>query len=248
MEENNKVLAIVGDKSISQEDVMKFISSMQGGQQFMNPQGIKQITDELVNQELLYIQAKNNKLDQEDEFVRELEFTKENMLKNYAMHKLFLDIEVSENEIKDYYDNNKEIIKSPVSYKASHILVENEKIANEILSEIKSGKSFEQAADEYSLDNNEKNGGDLGEFSQGTMVKEFEEALEKLSEGEISAPVKTQFGYHLIKLDHKHDSFLPDFNQVKERIKDTLLMIRRQEKYLSEVKNIGENIKVEKFY
>ncbi|MDY3007229.1 peptidylprolyl isomerase [Anaerococcus sp. AGMB00486] len=247
MTENKKILASVNDKEISQEDVIAFISKMQGGNQFLNPQGINQITDELVNQELMYIDAKENKLDEDEEFLRELDITKSNMLKNYAMHLLFKDIKVDEVEIREYYDNNKEIIKKPKTYKASHILVEDENMANKILKEIKGGRSFEDAADKYSIDKGSK-GGDLGEFPKGTMVKEFEDALEKLSEGEISEPVKSQFGYHIIKLDHVHESFLPEFDEIKDRIHDTLLMIKRQEKYLEKVGKIKEKVEVKKYY
>lgn len=248
MTEDKKVLAEVGDKKITQGEVMGFISAMQGGQQFMSPQGIKQIADELVNQELLYIDALEKELDKDQEFIDELEFTKSNMLKNYAMHELFKDIEVTDDELKDYYDNNKEAIKTPKTYKAKHILVNDLDQANKIYDEIEAGKSFEDAANEYSLDNHGQNGGDLGEFPKGTMVKEFEEALDKLSEGEVSKPVKTQFGYHLIKLDHSHDPYLPEYEEVKDRLKETLMMIRRQEKYLEEVNRIKEKVDVKKYY
>lgn len=248
MTEKNKVLAEVGNKKITQDEVMKFIGAMQGGQQFMNPQGIHQIADELVNQELLYVDALEKGLDKDKEFIDEVEFTKSNMLKNYAMHMIFKDIDVNDEELKDYYNNNKEAMKVPESYKAKHILVNELDEAEKIYSEIENGKSFEDAANEYSLDNHDNNGGDLGEFPKGTMVKEFEEALDKLDEEEVSKPVKTQFGYHLIKLDHKHESYLPEFDQIKDRLRETLMMIRRQEKYLEEVERIRKKVDVKKYY
>lgn len=246
-EKNNDILAEVNGKKISQKDVVGFISQMQGGQQFLNPQGIHQIADELVNQELMYIDAIENKLDQDKEFTDQLQITKENMLKNYAMHLLFEKIKVSDDEIKEYYEHNKEVVKRPKSYKASHILVNDEQTANKVLNEIKEGLSFEEAADKYSNDKASK-GGDLGEFPKGAMVKEFEEALDKFSEGEISKPVKTQFGYHIIKLDHTHDEYLPDLDEIKDRIHDTLLMIKRQEKYLEKTNKIKEKVEVKKYY
>lgn len=246
-EKNKDILAKVNGKEIKQSDVIAFISQMQGGQQFMNPQGIHQIADELVNQELMYIDAKENNLDQDKEFKDQLEITKENMLKNYAMHLLFDSIKVSDDEIKEYYENNKEVVKKPKSYRASHILVEDEKSANDILEEIKNGLSFSDAADKYSTDKASK-GGDLGEFPKGAMVKEFEDALDKLKEGEISKPVKTQFGYHIIKLDHTHDEYLPKLEEIKDRIHDTLLMIKRQEKYLEKTNEIKEKVEVKKYY
>lgn len=246
-EKNKDILAEVNGKEIKQSDVITFISQMQGGQQFMNPQGIHQIADELVNQELMYIDAKENNLDQDKEFKDQLEITKENMLKNYAMHLLFDSIKVSDYEIKKYYENNKEVVKKPKSYRASHILVEDEKSANEILEKIENGLSFSDAADKYSTDKASK-GGDLGEFPKGAMVKEFEDALDELKEGEISKPVKTQFGYHIIKLDHTHDEYLPELEEIKDRIHDTLLMIKRQEKYLEKTNQIKEKVEVKKYY
>ncbi|WP_058990459.1 peptidylprolyl isomerase [Anaerococcus rubeinfantis] len=246
-EKNKDILAKVNGKEIKQSDVITFISQMQGGQQFMNPQGIHQIADELINQELMYIDAKENNLDQDKEFKDQLEITKENMLKNYAMHLLFDSIKVSDEEIKEYYENNKEVVKKPKSYKASHILVEDEKSANDILEEIENGLSFSDAADKYSTDKASK-GGDLGEFPKGAMVKEFEDALDELKEGEISKPVKTQFGYHIIKLDHTHDEYLPELDEIKDRIHDTLLMIKRQEKYLEKTNQIREKVEVKKYY
>lgn len=248
MTEEKKVLAEVGDKKITQAEVMNFIGAMQGGQQFMNPQGINQIADELVNQELLYIDALEKELDKDQEFINELEFTKSNMLKNYAMHMLFKDIEVSDEDLKEYYDHNKEVIKVPETFRAKHILVKELDEAEKIYKEIEDGKSFEDAANEYSLDNQGQNGGDLGEFPKGIMVKEFEEALEQLTEDEVSKPVKTQFGYHLIKLDHKHESYLPEFDEIKDRLRETLMMIRRQEKYLEEVERISKKVDVKKYY
>lgn len=248
MTEEKKVMAEVGDKKITQAEVLNFIGAMPSGEQFMSPQGMTQIADELVNQELLYIDALEKGLDKDEEFLHELEFAKSNMLKNYAMHMIFKDIEVSDEDIKNYYDNNKEVIKVPESFRAKHILVEELDKAENIYKEIQEGKSFEDAANEYSLDNHGQNGGDLGEFPKGTMVKEFEEALEKLGEGEVSQPVKTQFGYHLIKLDHKHEAYLPEFDEIKDRLKETLMMIRRQEKYLEEVERIRKKVDVKKYY
>ncbi len=87
--------------------------------------------------------------------------------------------------------------------KASHILVQTEEDANKIYDEIKSGLSFAQAAKEYSLCPSGYNGGDLGYFGRGMMVKPFEDAAFDLEVGEISKPVQTQFGWHLILLTDK---------------------------------------------
>jgi peptidyl-prolyl cis-trans isomerase C len=87
--------------------------------------------------------------------------------------------------------------------KASHILVSSADEAERILREIGSGKSFEEMARKYSSCPSGANGGDLGFFSKGQMVKEFEDAAFSLPVGKVSAPVKTEFGYHLIKVTGK---------------------------------------------
>lgn len=85
---------------------------------------------------------------------------------------------------------------------AKHILVETEEAANDLLKKINNGEiSFENAAKEYSKCPSKRNGGDLGFFGRGMMVKEFEDAAFALKEGEVSAPVQTQFGWHLIKIE-----------------------------------------------
>ena len=84
--------------------------------------------------------------------------------------------------------------------RASHILVSNEREANRILEEIRKGKDFSEMAKRYSTCPSGKSGGDLGFFGKGQMVKEFEDAAFSLKEGELSKPIKTQFGYHIIKV------------------------------------------------
>ncbi len=83
--------------------------------------------------------------------------------------------------------------------RASHILVEDKQVAEEILQKLKDGKNFEKLAKKYSICPSKKRGGDLGTFGRGVMVKEFEDAAFKLTVGEVSGIVKTKFGYHIIK-------------------------------------------------
>ncbi len=89
--------------------------------------------------------------------------------------------------------------------KASHILVKTEEEAIKIQEEINKGKDFSQAAKEFSLCPSGQNGGDLGYFTKGQMVKEFEDAAFSMEKGQLSNPIKTQFGYHLIYLTDKKD-------------------------------------------
>ncbi|MGC8533222.1 MAG: peptidylprolyl isomerase [Candidatus Parvarchaeum sp.] len=83
--------------------------------------------------------------------------------------------------------------------RCAHILVEKQSVAYSILEKINKGESFSKLAEQFSIDSSRRRGGDLGYFGRGVMVKEFEKAAFSLNKGEVSQPIKTQFGYHIIK-------------------------------------------------
>lgn len=244
---NDKVVAKVNGKEINQGDVLKFLNDVgpQVAMQFQSPEGIQKVVDELVNQELLYLEALENKVDKEDEFNQILEETKVVLLKNYAISKLLSKETVSQDEIKNYYDENKDHFAKPQSVVASHILVEDEDMANKIGKEIKDGKSFEDAAKEYSTCPSKEKGGDLGEFTRGQMVPEFEDKAFEMEEGTISEPVKTQFGYHIIKLVKKNEAGQKTFDEVKAEIEQIVLGLKQQTKYLDKVNELKNKYEVE---
>lgn len=201
MENNNKLLAEVNGKKIYRNDVIAFMQNIEGGARFQNEEGIKVLTDEMVNQEIILTDAYKNKLDTDDEFQNELKLVKDNMLKNYAMHKIFESVNPTEDDLRTYYDENKEVISPNKTYTASHILIDDLDKANEVYKEIENGLDFKEAAKKYSKDPSAASGGSLGTFPKGVMVKEFQDGLDSLKIGEISKPVKSQFGYHLIYLE-----------------------------------------------
>lgn len=243
----NKLIAEVNGVKIYQEDLFNLLAAMEDKARFNSKEGLNVLADELVNQELLLQDAKENKLDNEEEFVKELEIVKNNMLKNYAMHKIFEKVSVSEDEIENYYEENKDTLFSPVTYTASHILLESEEMADKVLDQINEGLDFKQAAKKYSLDPTKDNGGSLGSFPKGVMVKEFQEGLDKLKIGEISKPIKTQFGYHIIKLDNKVDSS-NTYDDIKDKVKSTYEMVKRQEKYIEKIKDLTKKAEINKYY
>lgn len=246
--DKNKLLAEVNDKKIYTQDVYNFMANIQGGDRFQNEDGIKVLTDEMVNQEILLADAYKNNLDMDEEFETELKLVKDNMLKNYAMHKIFEQVVATEEDLKKYYEDNKEMLSPSTNYTASHILVEDENKANDIYEEIQNGLDFSEAAKKYSLDPSGSNGGSLGKFPKGVMVKEFQDGLEKLQPGQISKPVKSQFGFHIIKLDDVEKNLPKDFEEVRDTVYQTYLMAKRQEKYLEKLTKISKEVEVKKYY
>lgn len=241
-----KVLATIEGKEITEQDVHAFLNQLppQTAAQFNSPDGIKKLTDELVNQELLYLEARENGLDKEDEFKEQLEKVKENVLKQYAINKVLGGTTVSEEEMKEFYDEQKENFKSPETVGASHVLIKEEDEANKVYDEINDGLSFEEAAKKYSTCPSKENGGNLGEFPKGKMVPEFEEAAFNMEIGEISKPVKSQFGYHIIKVNSKTEEGISSFEEVKNQIEKQLLGMKQQEMYLNKTNELKEKYEV----
>ncbi|MDQ0232315.1 peptidylprolyl isomerase [Metabacillus malikii] len=134
------------------------------------------------------------------------------------------DVKVTDEEVKEYYDSLDGKIK------ASHILVADEKTAKEVQDKLKKEEKFEDLAKQYSTDpGSAQNGGDLGWFGKDSMVKEFEEAAFKLKEGEVSEPIKSDYGFHIIKvtetrksLDEMKDTLKEDVRSQKLQQPDTI--------------------------
>lgn len=243
----NKVLAVINGKKIFQSDFDALLQSIgpQRAMQFQSPEGQKQLLDELIHQELFLIDGKANKVEESDEFLKELEFVKENMIKQISIKNLLSSVEVNDEELKGFYDKNAEMYKTQAAVTASHILVDNEEKAKNILTEINEGKSFEDAAKEHSSCPSSQNGGDLGEFTKGKMVPEFDAVAFELAIDEISDVVSTQFGFHVIKVTNIAEAKQEAFEEAKEKINQTVLLQKQQEKYLAKVAEIKENVTVE---
>ena len=162
------------------------------------------------------------------------------MLVNYAVEKAISAVNVSEADINKYYEENKAQFVNHESVNASHILVDTEERANEILADIKAGKiTFENAARENSSCPSKANGGNLGDFGRGQMVPEFDSAVFAMQVGEVtSTPVKTQFGYHLIKLVSKSEAAPVAFEEVREELYGMLLNEKRRGAFESKINQL----------
>lgn len=157
-------------------------------------------------------------------------------LKNYLIVKKLLEpeIEITEEEIKTYFEENIDSFAQAEQVKASHILVDDEETANKVKQKLADGGDFAQLATEYSTDEGTKeSGGDLGYFEQGTMVAEFDDVVFTLEVGKISDPVKTDYGYHIIKVVDKKEAKEANYEDSKSEIKDYLLEQQIQTVYSS---------------
>lgn len=244
---NNKVLAKVNENCITEQDLNNAMARFpkENQQYFSTEQGKAQLLDQLISFELMYNYAKEEDLENSDEFKKQLEVLKRDILIQAAVKKVLDNVKISEKDLKDFYENNKEMFKTQESVSAKHILVEDEEKAIEVKNKIKDGLTFEEAAKEFSTCPSSAQGGELGSFTRGRMVTEFEDAAFNLEVGIVSEPVKTQFGYHLIKVDEKLPADIKEFNEVKNSIQVNLLSQKQNEEYINFVNKLKENQNVE---
>ena len=176
------------------------------------------IVNELINQHLIIKQAYKDKLDQQKEIVEILKKNKDQIMAKYWLNN-FLTNNTSEEKIQNFYTKYLENFKTFKEFNASHILVKEEDEALQIIEKLKIKSEFSKLAKSYSIGPSKKNGGNLGWFRSGQMVKEFEEAVSKLKKGKITKkPVKTKFGYHIIMLNDIRDSQPKKINDIKQQI------------------------------
>lgn len=248
--QNGASLAKVGDTSITQEDYMRELKSLPewARGKFKSDSDKEEFLDSIIEKEILYVEAKRNNLDKDKEYIAKLkEFEKMNLITTLLEKEIRDKVKVDDAEARNFYENNLEKFKKDAGIRASHILVDTESIGVAILAELKAGKDFAKLAAQYSIDEgNKKSGGDLGFFGRGRMVPEFEDAAFKLRVGETSGLVKTQFGYHIIKVTEKKDGTQLSFDEAKEIIKRQMLAEKQRDAYQTFVDGLKSKSKVTK--
>ena len=148
---------------------------------------------------------------------------------------------VGEAAAKQLYDDRVKSIPAQQEVRARHILVKTKDEAEKIAKEVTGGADFAEAAKKYSQDSGGESGGDLGYFTKGQMVKPFEEAAFSMEKGKVSAPVQSEFGWHIIKVEDKRDRQPPTFEEVKDQITASLIQAKLQ----STVQEMREQAKIE---
>ena len=235
-----QIVARVGEKVITKSELDEAIVSMGAkGERYNSPDGRKLVLEQLINKKLFLTDAAKNLYEYDPKFKAELQKIKDDMLANFAIAKAVDGITVSDDEAKKFFEDNKNDLIAGESVSAGHILVDSEQKANEIMTEINDGKiSFEDAARKYSSCPSSEQGGNLGEFTRGQMVPEFDDACFSMSAGELRGPVKTQFGYHIIKLHAKNEAKQMEYNDIADQIKEKLLADKQQAAYRSKVNQL----------
>ena len=148
-------------------------------------------------------------------------------------------------EAQRYYEAHKQEFMTPLLLRASHILVKTEEEAKQIKKELSEGADFEDTARRKSIDTTAMRGGDLGFFQKGQLVSDFETAAFQMKKGQISDVVKTQFGYHVVKLTDRMEPTLRDFRSVKDVLAERLLKEKRSSAFKVYVEKIKSGTRIQ---
>lgn len=249
-EQRGPYLAKVGSVKITSADLERDIKNLPEFAQklFEGTAGREKFLDEMIKKELLYQEAVKRGLDKDPEFLHKLEeFKKLTLIGQLLEKEIEAKAKVTDQDVKDYYEKHKEELSSISQIRASHILVKSEGEAKKIIERVKKGEDFAAIAKKNSIDpGSAKNGGDLGYFSSGQMVPEFEAAAAKLKKGEISSePVKTKFGYHIIKVTDRKTGDAVEFEKIKNVLFQRISAERQKEFFDSYIENLKKTYKVE---
>jgi peptidyl-prolyl cis-trans isomerase C len=222
-------LAIVNGKAVPSSRVDAFVAQVQKSGRPVDDAVRTQIREEIINREVFMQEAQRLGLDGSSDYRTQLELNRQAILIRALFEDFTKKNPVTDAEAKAEYDK---VVgaRGGKEYRARHILVEKEDEAKAIIASLKRGGKFDEIAKKQSKDpGSGANGGDLDWANAGSYVKEFSDAMVKLNKGQTTdAPVKSQFGFHIIRLDDVRDAQVPPFEQVKAQVSQQLAQQKLQ--------------------
>ncbi len=241
-------LATVDGTPVTTEDANIYVAQTQPGAKYeaLTPDQKKMIVDRLIERVLFIEQAKKEGIEKDADYQRLLARDKEELMVRTWLTQQFDNTVISDSEAKKYYDEHPNEFKVPAQVHARHILLKDEKSANDVLAQLKGlkgealQKRFVELAKAKSTGPTGPKGGDLGFFAPGQMVKPFNDAVFAMKKGEISAkPVKTQFGYHVIYVEDTKAPKTVSYAEAKGRIIGML----KQKTFSAKMAKLAESLK-----
>jgi peptidyl-prolyl cis-trans isomerase C len=229
-------IAIVNGKAVPKSRVDALAQQVARSGRPVTPEMQGQLKEEVIAREIFIQEAQKKGLDATDDFKTQMELARQTLL----IRELFSEFQkanpVTDADVKAEFDKFA-AANSGKEYKASHILVEKEADAKAIIAQLKKGGKFEEIAKKSSKDpGSGAKGGDLDWANPGNYVAEFSQALTGLTKGKMTeTPVKTQFGFHIIRLDDTRDAQLPKFEEVKPQITQQMQQ-QKMNKYQEELR------------
>ncbi len=244
-----RIVARVNNETITSRDLEEAISSLPPQLRVVvseNSELKKKLIDRLIEEKLLIQEMKREGVKEDEDIKRKVERYKEALLLEKFLKEKFSKISVTDDEIKKYYENNKDEFKKPETYKLSYIFVKDEDKLKKVVNELKNGTSFEKVASLYSDDEEtRKNKGFLGEVSIDELSEPYRSVISKLKVGEYSDPIKVENGYQIIRIDEKIPEKIVTLEEVKDKIREKLLSEKQQSALENFIKELKSKSKIE---
>lgn len=244
--DNSPVLARFDGQSITEKEFTKKLVSLPREIKALATKRKKEFIEDIAAEHFLLKEAQRRGIENDAEVKNLLEAAKKKIvLAKIIESDVDKKVSVTPDEIRKYYDDHKDEFMTPPLLRASHILVKTEEEAKVVKAQLLAGGDFEELARAKSIDGTAKRGGDLGFFQKGQFVPEFEAVAFQMRKLEVSNPVKTQFGYHIIKLTDQVASSLRDFESVKSTIYQRLANEKRARLFKALIEKLKSGSKIE---
>jgi len=247
--QEERIIVEIGQEKITLEQLEKEMSRYRKSQnlkdrmEMLTEEGKKRILEQLIRERLFYLAAQEEGIKLSAEEEEQIAGLKKYLLSRKYISQKSKENSISEEEMKNYYEKNKDKFVIPERRKVSHIIVREKEKADHLLKRLKEGATFAEIAKENNIDGSKKTGGDLGWISKGHMVKEFEDVAFNLKKNEMSEVVSTKFGFHIIKVEDIKPEEQKNFQDVKEEIRKKIEeeSIKQLEKDLRKKYNVRVN-------
>jgi len=204
------------------------------------------VLDQMISEKLLIQEAKNMGLEEDNDVLEQIKKMTEQILVQALIEREILDkIKVNDEEVSEYYEQNKDSFTEKEQVHLYNILLETEEEAQDILEQLKAGGDFSEIAIEKSTGPSAAQGGDLGYLTKGTIIPEIEEVVFALEVEELSEVIKTDFGFHILKITEKKPETSKALEEVKEDIIQTLLPTKQKEAFENLLEELKGKAKIE---
>ncbi|MBU0571561.1 MAG: peptidylprolyl isomerase [Candidatus Omnitrophica bacterium] len=241
-----ETIARIGDDVITVTEFNDRIAHLPVRYQEVIKKRKKDFLQEIINDTLLYQEAVRNGLDKDEDVQKVIgAATVKILIARYLKDNVDDTIKVTEEDIITEYNANKDAYMMPETLRASHILLPSKERAEGIREELDLGASFDELARAKSIDPTAQTGGDIGYFPKGQLMPEFENACNVLEVGEISGPVKSKLGYHIIMLTDRKEPVLMPIDRVRDKIASDLYRGDRRQKFNLLLKRLNDETEIE---
>ena len=226
----NPVVARFKGKALTRQEVYDFAEKYMGdaANELPKEQLFPIAVEQLVTQQVLLLEARDANIADQRAIKERIERMTDNLLRTEFL-KSKVEERVTDAKMREIYNEQIKNLTAQTEIRARHILVDSQQQAQELITELDNGADFVDLAKEHSTGPTGPRGGDLGYFTKGQMVPEFENAAFSMKKGEYTkTPVKTQFGFHVVFVEDKREKQPPSFDQVKDQIKNQLMQVEAQ--------------------